>query len=127
MAKQTEKVMKTGDEVWKQEAALMEQERRPGGVCFHCGRPPRGHALFGARRLCHPDGGMDCYRLVTVYRHPMPCIACAMQVAYDHHRYLAERMSPAERAEYQAGKNRRMFLMRHVMDLIEHMEGDYAA
>lgn len=26
--------------------------------------------------LCHPDVGLDCYRLVTVYRHHLPCDAC---------------------------------------------------
>jgi hypothetical protein len=29
--------------------------------------------------LCHPDDGLDCYRLVTVYKHPIDncphCIA----------------------------------------------------
>ncbi len=49
--------------------------------CSHCGEPMRGSAgltLGGVHhRLCHPDNGMDCYRLVTVFRHPIvdcPCV-----------------------------------------------------
>lgn len=44
------------------------------GRCAHCARPLRGSgtALDGSP-LCHPDDGMDCYHLVTLYRHPMPC------------------------------------------------------
>ena len=48
----------------------------PRVVCGHCGPPARGGAGVGDTPLCHPDGGMDCYRLVTVYRHPTPCFGC---------------------------------------------------
>lgn len=42
--------------------------------CAHCRRPDSdGHGMVGDQRLCHPDYGMDCYKLVTVYHHPMPC------------------------------------------------------
>lgn len=43
--------------------------------CAHCGRPGPMHAslLRGGRTfpLCHPDDGLDCYRLVTVYSEPI--------------------------------------------------------
>lgn len=43
--------------------------------CAHCGRPGPMHAslLRGGRTfpLCHPDDGLDCYRLVTVYGEPI--------------------------------------------------------
>lgn len=42
-------------------------------TCAHCGAPQRGHATVGVQRLCHPDDGPDCYRLVTVYGCTMPC------------------------------------------------------
>jgi hypothetical protein len=51
-------------------------------ICTHCGEPQRGSA--GVQRsdgyypLCHPDDGMDCYRLVTVYQHVLTnCAVCA--------------------------------------------------
>ena len=49
--------------------------------CSHCGARMRGSAAIieGAKHynLCHPDEGMDCYRLVTIYKHPVrdcPCV-----------------------------------------------------
>jgi len=33
--------------------------------------------------LCHPDSGMDCYTLVTVYGHGMPCDCAAGDVEPD--------------------------------------------
>lgn len=42
-------------------------------LCGHCGKPQRGYAMVNGVRLCHPTEGMDCYRLVTVYDHKMPC------------------------------------------------------
>jgi hypothetical protein len=59
--------------------------------CGHCGNPMRGYATAyraGSALpvpLCHPDDGMDCYHLVTVYQHPMPCEDCAAQVAATAH------------------------------------------
>jgi len=45
--------------------------------CAHCMREMRGYASAGnGQRLCHPDAGLDCYRLVTVYGHEMPCWCC---------------------------------------------------
>jgi hypothetical protein len=45
-------------------------------ACAHCGRPVRGTAFVNDDPLCHPDDGMDCYRLATVYGHPLPCPPC---------------------------------------------------
>jgi hypothetical protein len=41
--------------------------------CDHCLRPMEGFAGVDDRYYCHPDDGMDCYHLVTVYRHPDAC------------------------------------------------------
>lgn len=49
-------------------------------TCGHCGERMRGYASFRNKWLCHPDDGLDCYRLVTVYGHPMPCFPCASTV-----------------------------------------------
>ncbi len=46
-------------------------------ICGHCRQRAIGHASVGKVRVCHPDSGMDCYRLVTVYRHWMPCRPCS--------------------------------------------------
>jgi len=65
-------------------------------TCDHCGAadvgtPEAGYArgavtnaagqIVGAT-LCHPNepGRPDCYRLVAVYRHPMPCAPCTAGV-----------------------------------------------
>jgi hypothetical protein len=50
-------------------------------ICAHCRRPQQGLAgvsLSGIYYpLCHPDEGLDCYRLVTVYRHALnQCRRC---------------------------------------------------
>ncbi len=41
--------------------------------CSHCGEPMKGMASISqdgeTHWLCHPDFGMDCYRLVTVRGH----------------------------------------------------------
>lgn len=42
-------------------------------ICAHCSEPMRGRASFNGLPLCHPDKGVDCYHLVTVYGHAMPC------------------------------------------------------
>jgi len=49
--------------------------------CAHCGRPTRGFASMDEAWLCHPDDGLDCYRLVTVYHHTTPCGLCLIYVA----------------------------------------------
>lgn len=37
----------------------------------------RGSAVLADKqRVCHPDSGMDCYRLTTIYDHPTPCKPC---------------------------------------------------
>ncbi len=43
------------------------------GVCAHCSGVLRGFGSVNGLPLCHPDNGMDCYHLVTLYRHEMPC------------------------------------------------------
>jgi hypothetical protein len=39
-------------------------------ICGHCNESMKGYASWGDTWLCHPDEGLDCYRLVTVYKHP---------------------------------------------------------
>lgn len=40
--------------------------------CAHCGRvSDRLEAMVNDRWVCHPDTGMDCYRLVTVWHEPI--------------------------------------------------------
>ncbi len=53
---------------------------RRNHICGHCGRddigtPQAGYGAVGKTRLCHPNepGRPDCFRLVTVYGHTMPC------------------------------------------------------
>lgn len=46
------------------------------GICAHCGKAARGFAsVTGSKgeslRVCHPDEGLDCYHLVTVYNEPL--------------------------------------------------------
>lgn len=52
-----------------------------GNFCGHCKRPMRGFAMADGVYLCHPDVGMDCYHLVTVYGHEVgrdgSCQQCA--------------------------------------------------
>ena len=45
--------------------------------CAHCRGPVRGYASANGRPLCHPDFGLDCYHLATVYQHDVPCQPCA--------------------------------------------------
>ena len=48
-------------------------------TCAHCGHSgvgayEAGYATVGGLHLCHPNGNLpDCYHLVTVWHHPMPC------------------------------------------------------
>jgi hypothetical protein len=44
--------------------------------CHHCWGPVKGWASFDGNALCHPDFGLDCYHLVTVYDHEMACPQC---------------------------------------------------
>lgn len=48
--------------------------------CEHCDRAMNNFAGGSSKgpgntRLCHPNvrGRPDCYRLVTIYKHPIPC------------------------------------------------------
>jgi hypothetical protein len=56
-------------------------------TCSHCGLTQQGYASLSTDGiqypLCHPDDGMDCYRLVTVYRHAHDGCAPCMLVAAD--------------------------------------------
>lgn len=45
-------------------------------ICSHCLGTMRGCASLNDDMLCHPDDGLDCYRLVTIYKHAMPCETC---------------------------------------------------
>lgn len=53
-------------------------------TCGHCGADDVGTLRAGCATmgdgtyLCHPYTGdrADCYRLVTIYHHPMPCSDC---------------------------------------------------
>lgn len=50
-------------------------------LCAHCLRQMRGFAAINDDWLCHPDEGMDCYGLVTIYGHPRPCENCSSMAA----------------------------------------------
>lgn len=45
-------------------------------TCEHCGGQRQGYGVIKGKKVCHPDVGMDCYHLVTVYGHEMPCKNC---------------------------------------------------
>lgn len=53
--------------------ARADRSHLSGRTCAHCGGPQVGFASVNLAPLCHPDYGLDCYRLVTVYGHLMPC------------------------------------------------------
>lgn len=60
-------------------------------ICGHCGKPVKGHASAAKEWLCHPDEGVDCYRLVTVYDHPADakgdCDQCKSPRRFDQLRF----------------------------------------
>lgn len=58
-------------------------------TCSHCGLLALGYSTVDGDVLCHPDTGMDCYKLVTVYHHVMPCDE-PLCVASAHRRTLRE-------------------------------------
>jgi hypothetical protein len=39
--------------------------------CAHCGKVGETYGQLNNSPLCHPNVGMDCYRLVTVYHEPI--------------------------------------------------------
>lgn len=42
--------------------------------CAHCRLLRVGYGVVDNQSVCHPDRpGLDCYHLVTVHRHDMPC------------------------------------------------------
>jgi hypothetical protein len=51
-------------------------------LCAHCGQALVGYATLDAVKLCSPAYGLDCFWLVTVYAHSMPCAhkPCAASV-----------------------------------------------
>lgn len=46
--------------------------------CGHCHNPAQGYAMQNDTRLCHEDGYMDCYTLVTSGRHSVNDSECAV-------------------------------------------------
>jgi hypothetical protein len=61
----------------------------PGGIrCAHCARMTgtfaSGFARAAGKPLCHPNvpGRPDCYQLVTVHQHEIPCIS---STCYEDH------------------------------------------
>lgn len=36
-------------------------------ACAHCGKIGEAYGQLNSSPLCHPNVGMDCYRLVTIY------------------------------------------------------------
>lgn len=52
---------------WRIESAMRLNERS----CAHCGRTGHCFAQVNKYPLCHPNEGMDCYRLVTIYDEPI--------------------------------------------------------
>lgn len=71
---------------------------RPGPyTCGHCGRDDvgtffAGYSFADGEFLCHPNiyGRPDCYRLVTVYNHPMRHWVCGYEgrkeIEHEHNR-----------------------------------------
>lgn len=41
-------------------------------ICAYCHQPMQGVASAGNEWLCHPNDGLDYYRLVTIHRMPLP-------------------------------------------------------
>lgn len=77
-----------------------------GKTCAHCGDPQVGYAMAGGQPLCHADFGLDCYRLVTVFKHPTPCDCTKGSEHPDrdecdrcHYRRFEHRVDPAEPAQ----------------------------
>jgi hypothetical protein len=71
--------------------ALFEFDPNLFKICGHCGESMKGYASAAKEWLCHPDEGMDCYRLVTVYNHPADaagnCERCQKPGSFDQLRY----------------------------------------
>jgi hypothetical protein len=40
-------------------------------ACAHCGKVGETYGQLNSSPLCHPNVGMDCYRLVTIYHEPI--------------------------------------------------------
>jgi hypothetical protein len=60
---------------------------QPRPYCTHCWRPQRGRAQVwvdgSPYPLCHSSTDMDCYRLVTIYGHPVYACSCWMRTPAD--------------------------------------------
>jgi len=65
----------------------MQPEIKPAekqlAQCHHCGRRDvgshaAGWASVNSFKVCHPNDGdrPDCYSLVTLHHHEMPCLEC---------------------------------------------------
>lgn len=48
--------------------------------CVHCSGIVLGYSTLDVDnktyRVCHPNTGLDCYKLMTVYSHDRWCFAC---------------------------------------------------
>lgn len=56
-----------GERVNREIKLLLENARH----CAHCGTLAFFAGFLNDAPLCHPNQGLDCYRLVTVYREPI--------------------------------------------------------
>lgn len=55
--------------------------------CGHCGEDQVGRATYNMTPLCHPndESKMDCYKLVSLDHHEMPCYPCQTGVGEPGH------------------------------------------
>lgn len=67
-------------------------------ICAHCGNEQQGYASVhkgGVNYpLCHPDEGLDCYHLVTVYHEPIGSRKEGRRTKVDHKKYLEMLVEP---------------------------------
>lgn len=73
-------------------------------TCAHCAHDLDGSASVGDSPLCHPGDGLDCYRLVTIYGHAMPCTECVLARASDDEGWDVLYALAAERAANDGGR-----------------------
>jgi len=57
-------------------------------LCGHCQQLAVGRGSYNGVRLCQPsqeqvtEGSMDCYRLVSISHHELPCSWCQSGLDY---------------------------------------------
>ena|SRR5688500_5123412 len=71
-------------------------------TCEHCGGRRVGYGVVAGKKVCHPDIGMDCYHLVTVYGHEMPCKTCVSTSVTQVTQLLVEKFGPLAMHTYSA-------------------------